>query len=143
MMRSAKEKKGIFRSKISLPAWLIFVFIVVSVVNTLIFVSIVGVFWRPDAIPAPITSDVVIGLHLQLFEAFLAALAIGLAVFGFVGYSAVKEAAERRAEDAARETTQAYLRAQGPSRASLVETPDFSGLNNLSGEADPVRETGI
>lgn len=92
------------RSKvvIGLPLWAVFIFVLVSFFNGAIFIAIVFAMWRPETVPVPITGDVAIGLHLQMFEAFLAALGIGMAVFGFVGYQAIKEAAERKADEAAR-----------------------------------------
>lgn len=91
----------------------------------------------------PITSDVAIGLHLQLFEAFLAALAIGLAVFGFAGYAAIKDAAERRADQTAREVMQTYAMA-GPSRAKeevgISQEPNLAGLPGNAGKPEPEGE---
>ena len=52
-----------------------------------------------DIAPVSMSVDEVLGIHLALFEAIMTALALGLALFGFVGYFTVREAAERRAED--------------------------------------------
>jgi len=68
-------------------------------------------------------------MHLQLFEAFLAALAIGLAVFGFAGYAAIRESAERRAEDTAREYMQRHSKATSEDPVSASDQPDLRGLD--------------
>jgi hypothetical protein len=110
--------------------------------NGLIFLGVVSAFWRPDVVPVPITGDVALGMHLQLFEAFLAALAIGLAVFGFVGYAAIREAAERRAEETAREVFQRFGSATAEGALARTERPDLSGLDNdvKPGDRQPEEE---
>jgi hypothetical protein len=97
--------------------------------NSFIFISVALTYWRPDVVPVPITGDAVIGLHLQLFEAFLAALSIGLAVFGFVGYAAIRESAERRAEEVSRNYMQRFGNATNDRSVPPTEKPDLSGLN--------------
>lgn len=100
--------------------------------------------WRPDTVPVPITGDVALGLHLQLFEVFLTALTIGFAVFGFVGYSTIREAAERRAEDTAKEVVQSLMVVErAPETASTPIEPDLSGLDQDVEPGDREEEEGL
>lgn len=113
---------------VRIPVWLASVFVLVSFFNLFIFVVLIAAFWRPDTVPVPITGDVAIGLHLQLFEAFLAALGIGLAVLGFVGYQAIREAAERRADDAIKAAVDALEQRRGGANTEVLE-PNLTGLD--------------
>lgn len=130
------RKWGITVSGIAL-----FIFTLVGIANILIFLSVLSLFWRPDTVPVPITSDVALGMHLQLFEAILAALAIGLAVFGFVGYAAIKDAAERRADDTARQVMQTYARFSGNNKTSeeigVSQEPNLAGLPEKDQQSEP------
>lgn len=112
-----------------LPRWIVLGMFLITSFNAIIFLAVVSAFWRPDTLPVPITGDVAIGMHLQLFEAFLAALAIGLAVFGFAGYAAIRESAERRAEDTAREYMQRHSKATSEDPVSASDQPDLRGLD--------------
>lgn len=123
----------------TIPTWWLVVFVLVSFFNAFIFVVIALYAVRPPAVPTVLTTDVVLGLHLQMFEAIIAALGIGLAVFGFVGYSTFREAAERRAELAAREVVQTYLERERPDRATSNE-PDLSGRPTNNAQRTPEGE---
>lgn len=130
--------------RVPLPRWIVLLLFLLSGFNGIIFFALVSAFWRPDSVPVPITGDVVLGLHLQLFEAFLAALAIGLAVFGLIGFATLREAAERRAEESAREVAQRFMdetRASGPASS---QAPDLAGLPEdvQAGKREP-EEGGI
>jgi hypothetical protein len=125
--------------EVVLSAKLVGFFIVIGICNLLIFLTVLVTFWRPDVVPVKITTDVAMGLHLQLFEAVLTSLTIGLAVFGFAGYAAIKDAAERRVDSVLKATLQAYgLKDPGSDvegRASQV--PDLSGIPKESTEPKP------
>lgn len=130
--------------RVAWPRWFVLFLFLITIFNGIIFVSIVLTYWRPDIAPVPITGDVVIGLHLQLFEAFLAALAIGIAVTGFVGYATLKEAAERRAEETAREVAQSVASATRPEGYRPSDnTPDLTGIGTNGAPADREPEEGI
>jgi hypothetical protein len=124
-----------------LPGWAIFGILIVGSANAIVFSAILLFFWRPETVPVPITGDVAIGLHLQLFEAFLAALAIGLAVFGFVGYSALRVAVERRVDHTLKTTMQAYgLQPSTDNSNEGSQTPDLSGLPATASRPKPEDE---
>jgi hypothetical protein len=110
--------------------------------NGIIFIAIVTVFLEPRAVPVlHVTSDVLLGLHIQIFETFLAALAIGLAVFGVIGYAAIREAAERRAEETAREALQQMRELVRAPNAAGTDEPDLTGLRTTAPARQP--EGGI
>lgn len=75
------------------PLWVMVVLSVATAFNVFIFVSIAGHMWSPSSIDMNIEPSVALGFHLQLFEAFIAAVGVSLAVFGFVGFSAIRNAA--------------------------------------------------
>lgn len=123
---------------ISIPAWGFWAVVLVSFTNVFIFV-VVGLWMlRPDSAPVEMTTDVVLGLHLQLFEAFLAALGIGLAFFGFVGYQTIQAAAERKAE----ETVRSYQGMGAPLTAQAVATPAVESPN-LGGLSTETQTTAV
>lgn len=112
-----------------LPRWVVLILFLATAFNVIIFIAIVLVFLEPEAIPnLHVTSDVLLALHIQIFETFLAALAIGLAVFGVIGYAAIREAAERRAEETAKEAMQGLQELMRPPQETGTEKPDLAGL---------------
>ncbi len=115
---------------VQLPSWGVLILFLCTAFNVLIFFTLVQAFWRPNSVPVPITGDVVFGLHLQLFEAFLAALAFALALFGFVGFTTIRDLAERRAESIARDYMQRHTEATAPSVPPAVTLePNLAGLD--------------
>lgn len=123
---------------LSVPGWALIAFILVSVFNVIIFLTLVAGFLRPDTVPVPITGDVAIALHLQLLEVILAAIAIGFAIFGFIGYTAIRDAAERRADATAREVMQAYAMdgAGNGGGGGISQEPNLEGLSDKEPEPE-------
>lgn len=78
----------------SMPPWAWLIIVVGIIFCLLLFVSIFTSM-HPGApfIDERSTRVDALASHLQIFEAFLAALAIGLAVFGVVGYNNMRNAA--------------------------------------------------
>ena len=126
---------------IGIPIWATYVFVLVSFFNFFMFLSLVVMLWRPDYVPVAITGDVALGMHLQLFESFLASLGIGLAVFGFVGYQAIRELAERKADQAVREALDLDRRMRG--NGSDTIEPAELGTVPSRGETTSQEETSI
>lgn len=87
---------------VELPGWLVAIFVLVSFCNVIIFGALLVTFWQPRVAPFTVTADVAIGLHIAMLEVVLTALTIVLAVFGFIGYQTIKDAAERKADAALR-----------------------------------------
>lgn len=127
--------------KTETPRWLVLFLFLISAMNLFIFLSIGMTYLYPRNTYTAADRDVVLGLHLQLFEAFLAALALGLAVFGVIGYTTIREAAERRADAAARAVAEAKM-AGFQERADAVQgTPDYGELGNTETTREPEQGT--
>lgn len=106
------------------PGWLWFVCLLATTFNVLVAISVASLFFRPGMVFGAMTSDAAIGLHLQLFEAILASIGISLAVFGFIGFNFVRNAAEKRATDTAREVAERVLRGK-PGSSGAGGYPDI------------------
>lgn len=94
----------------------------VGIVNICLFLTL---SFRWFVVKSPsnhqITYEDYINLSLLLLQLILAALAIGLAAMAFIGYNAIKDAAERHAEEAAEKFVKAYIAANATPDSSSPE----------------------
>jgi hypothetical protein len=119
------------KTTVPMPVWVFGIFLLVGIFNLLIFLAYGWGALSPGSPIRPMSGEAVLGLHIQLFEVVLTSISIGLAVFGFVGYAAIKDAAERRAE----ETTRSMLSAYQTKQPELSQEADLRGLPTSSPQA--------
>lgn len=121
----------------------------VAVVLSLVNIAMFGLWWslvRVEAqVPANEESTYVlsaISVQLSILQAVLAAVALGLAVLGVLGYQSIREEAVRRSLEATSKETQAFLSksqdAGGVSGASNAPPQDGLGGGNIEREGGEV-----
>lgn len=123
----------------TMPPWVWFLTILLGIFVLILFFAVIVLFHQIGERDAQmqVTPAEALALHLQIFEAFLAALSISLAVFGIVGYAAIRNAAMRRAEEVSRETTLAYMRLTAGNQGT--QQPELAGFSPEEG-GPPVPE---
>jgi len=96
--------------------------VLIGIINICLFVLL---SYRWFIVKSPSSHEIryedYLNLSLVLLQSILAALAIGLAVLAFVGYNAIKEAAEKRAEEAADRLVRHYLTLERSSESAGSE----------------------
>lgn len=80
----------------------------------------------------PVETLDVISLQIDILSLTMAAIGIGLAVIALFGYQALKEAAEARAEAAAKEVAEREIRKIAPPIITRVATDTLRTLNRES-----------
>jgi hypothetical protein len=111
-----------------LPGWAWLALLILGLFNVILLLGMIALpHAPPDYTPYVWQPGEALGMHLQIFEAFLTALSIGLAVFAFVGYTAIKNAAVQKAEDVARSTTVELVKLLQPKDIS-TPPPNLQGF---------------
>jgi len=114
-------------SNVGVPMWAIAALIVSGLFNFLALFTIVMYAAAPRFAPFEVSPDVAIGLHVQLLETFLAALGIGLAIVGIVGFNVIRGAAVEAAEKAAERYYSAQRSPNPPVQSIETSQPDLGG----------------
>ncbi|MDD9911003.1 MAG: hypothetical protein OXR62_15095 [Ahrensia sp.] len=114
------------------PRWVVVTLVLATIFNVFVALSWVMTYWAGNMPANKIAPENLYALHFQLFEIILATLAVGLGVFGFVGYGAIQVSAEKRAVEVAKDVAErAYEveRAKREAHAESTQEPDLQGLD--------------
>jgi hypothetical protein len=111
--------------RISPRSW--FIVVILSTFNFLLLLCIFLVLYSRGEKFSLSQSDL-LALNLYVLQAFLAAIGIGLAVLGAVGFTALRSVAIRRAEAAATERVVEMMRILQAKGTDPVQAPDLGGL---------------
>lgn len=129
---------------VKLPMPVFYALVIIGAFNILIFIAIGMHLLSPAQMPVAITTDVALAMHLQLFEAIIAAVGVALAALGFVGYSTIRNQAVSQADETARKTVHRLAEINGlrAGQDDEVQSPDLSGLEKAETTTEP-EKSGI
>ena len=119
-------------------AW--YIVVVLSLFNFLLLIGILTVLYQRDSERIALNAGELFALNLAVLQAFVAAIGIGLAILGAVGFVSLRTIAIRRAESAAADTVLKLN--EMLNRDNRPQVPDLQGLQP-SVEGDREEEKGI